>query len=51
MRPGQQDARLVGTVALITGGGRGIGRLLGQALAGAGASVGLIARSAGELAE
>jgi len=51
MRPGPQDARLAGTVALITGGGRGIGRLLGQALAGAGASVGLIARSAGELAE
>jgi NAD(P)-dependent dehydrogenase (short-subunit alcohol dehydrogenase family) len=42
---------LAGAVALVTGGGRGIGRLLGQALAGAGAAVGLIARSGDELAE
>jgi NAD(P)-dependent dehydrogenase (short-subunit alcohol dehydrogenase family) len=51
MTPERQAAGLSGTVALVTGGGRGIGRLLGQALAGAGAAVGLIARSAGELAE
>jgi NAD(P)-dependent dehydrogenase (short-subunit alcohol dehydrogenase family) len=50
MRP-ERGAGLSGTVALITGGGRGIGRLLGRALADAGAAVGLIARSAGELAE
>jgi NAD(P)-dependent dehydrogenase (short-subunit alcohol dehydrogenase family) len=37
--------------ALITGGGRGIGRLLAEALAAEGVAVGLIARSASELAE
>jgi NAD(P)-dependent dehydrogenase (short-subunit alcohol dehydrogenase family) len=47
----QRPAGLSGTVALVTGGGRGIGRMLGQALAGAGAAVGLIARSADQLAE
>jgi NAD(P)-dependent dehydrogenase (short-subunit alcohol dehydrogenase family) len=41
---------LDGMVALVSGGGRGIGRLLGARLAGAGAAVGLIARSADELA-
>jgi NAD(P)-dependent dehydrogenase (short-subunit alcohol dehydrogenase family) len=44
-------ARLRGTVSLITGGGRGIGRVLAQALGGAGAAVGLISRSGAELAE
>jgi NAD(P)-dependent dehydrogenase (short-subunit alcohol dehydrogenase family) len=44
-------AQLRGTVSVITGGGRGIGRVLAQALAGAGAAVGLIARSGPELAE
>jgi NAD(P)-dependent dehydrogenase (short-subunit alcohol dehydrogenase family) len=47
----QRAAGLSGTVAVITGGGRGVGRMLGRALAGAGAAVGLIARSSGELAE
>jgi NAD(P)-dependent dehydrogenase (short-subunit alcohol dehydrogenase family) len=41
---------LDGTVSLVSGGGRGVGRLLAARLAGAGAAVGLIARSAGELA-
>jgi len=44
-------AQLRGTVSVITGGGRGIGRVLAQALADAGAAVGLIARSGVELAE
>jgi NAD(P)-dependent dehydrogenase (short-subunit alcohol dehydrogenase family) len=44
-------APLRGTVSVITGGGRGIGRVLAQALAGAGSAVGLIARSGAELAE
>ena len=38
------------TVAIVSGGGRGFGRLLAARLAGAGASVGVIARSAAELA-
>jgi 5-hydroxydodecatetraenal polyketide synthase CpkA len=48
---GDVDGRpLDGMVALVSGGGRGVGRLLGARLAGAGAAVGLIARSADELA-
>ncbi|MDQ3761003.1 MAG: SDR family oxidoreductase [Actinomycetota bacterium] len=42
---------LAGSVALVTGGGRGLGRALALALAGAGAAVGLIARSPDQLAE
>ena len=44
-------AELTGTVSVITGGGRGIGRFLARALADAGSAVGLIARSEGDLAE
>jgi NAD(P)-dependent dehydrogenase (short-subunit alcohol dehydrogenase family) len=49
--PTSPSRELSGSVALVTGGGRGIGRLLALELAAAGAHVGVIARSADELAE
>ena len=47
----QADQRLGGTVALVTGASRGLGRLLAGTLADAGASVGLVARSPEQLAQ
>jgi NAD(P)-dependent dehydrogenase (short-subunit alcohol dehydrogenase family) len=44
------SGRLEGQVALVTGGGRGIGLAIGEALGSAGARVALAARSEGELA-
>jgi acyl-CoA synthetase (AMP-forming)/AMP-acid ligase II/NAD(P)-dependent dehydrogenase (short-subunit alcohol dehydrogenase family) len=42
---------LTGQVVLVSGGGRGLGRLLAAELAQAGAAVGLLARSAAQLAQ
>jgi NAD(P)-dependent dehydrogenase (short-subunit alcohol dehydrogenase family) len=47
----RERPNLDGQVALITGGGRGIGRALAQALAAAGAAVAIVARSTDQLTE
>ena len=51
---GSDDAagrRLDGQVAIVTGGGRGIGRAIAEALAAAGAAVAVLARSQDEVEE
>jgi NAD(P)-dependent dehydrogenase (short-subunit alcohol dehydrogenase family) len=49
-RLGLDRARLRGSVALVTGAGRGVGQLVARAFADAGAAVALVARSESELA-
>jgi NAD(P)-dependent dehydrogenase (short-subunit alcohol dehydrogenase family) len=46
-----EQTNLIGQVAIVTGGGRGIGRAMALALAKAGAAVAVVARTEDQLAE
>src|SRR5258708_33512645 len=51
MKPNRPAVDLTGQIAIVTGGGRGLGRVMAQALAAAGAAVAVVARSKVELTE